>query len=184
MGKEEIELLPSGLVSCIIDGMEVRILKISPEKLAVRFSSRGEEIKDIKLAFYIFDEYRYEEMGIMNFNLEQIKEERFYFEYVFHIDDKHYSENVRKIFMDYSRYIMLKSYGDENEFSHEMVGYPADKDYDFYEYYSNQKKEWMSEVGDKSHSPLMEYVELALKIDNDTLWRKYLEKDIRNFKEY
>lgn len=30
----------------------------------------------------------------------------------------------------------------------------------------------------------MEYVELALKIDNDTLWEKYLAEDIRNFKEY
>lgn len=184
MGKEEIELLPSGLVSCIINGREVRILKISPEKLAVRFSSRNEDIKDIKLAFYIFDEYRYEEIGIMNFNIDQIIEERFCFKYVFSIDDKEYSENVRKVFRNYSRYIMLKSYGDENEFSHEMVGYPADKDYDFSDYYSHQKKEWMSELEYKGDSSLMEYVELALKIDNDTLWEKYLAEDIRNFKEY
>ncbi|MGM9935281.1 MAG: hypothetical protein ACI32Y_09180 [Clostridium sp.] len=184
MGKEEIELLPSGLVSCIINGREVRILKISPEKLAVRFSSRNEDIKDIKLAFYIFDEYRYEEIGIMNFNIDQIIEERFCFKYVFSIDDKEYSENVRKVFRNYSRYIMLKSYGDENEFSHEMVGYPADKDYDFFDYYSHQKKEWMSELEYKGDSSLMEYVELALKIDNDTLWEKYLAEDIRNFKEY
>ncbi|WP_293978622.1 hypothetical protein [uncultured Clostridium sp.] len=184
MGKKEIELLPSGLVSCIINGREVRILKISPEKLAVRFSSRNEDIKDIKLAFYIFDEYRYEEIGIMNFNIDQIIEERFCFKYVFSIDDKEYSENVRKVFRNYSRYIMLKSYGDENEFSHEMVGYPADKDYDFSDYYSHQKKEWMSELEYKGDSSLMEYVELALKIDNDTLWEKYLAEDIRNFKEY
>ncbi len=184
MGKKEIELLPSGLVSCIINGREVRILKISPEKLAVRFSSRNEDIKDIKLAFYIFDEYRYEEIGIMNFNIDQIIEERFCFKYVFSIDDKEYSENVRKVFRNYSRYIMLKSYGDENEFSHEMVGYPADKDYDFFDYYSHQKKEWMSELEYKGDSSLMEYVELALKIDNDTLWEKYLAEDIRNFKEY
>lgn len=184
MGKKEIELLPSGLVSCIINGREVRILKISPEKLAVRFSSRNEDIKDIKLAFYIFDEYRYEEIGIMNFNIDQIIEERFCFKYVFSIDDKEYSENVRKVFRNYSRYIMLKSYGDENEFSHEMVGYPADKDYDFSDYYSHQKKEWMSELEYKGDSSLMEYVELALKIDNDTLWEKYFAEDIRNFKEY
>lgn len=40
--EKKLELLPSGLASCLLDGEEVRILKISPERLTVRVA---EEIK-------------------------------------------------------------------------------------------------------------------------------------------
>jgi hypothetical protein len=50
--KEEVELLPSGLVSCLLDDREVRILKISPEKLTVRTAEEIEKIYCIKVVFY------------------------------------------------------------------------------------------------------------------------------------
>lgn len=34
--REEVELLSSGLASCLLNGKEVRILKISPESITVR----------------------------------------------------------------------------------------------------------------------------------------------------
>lgn len=58
MEKEEIELLPAGLASCLLDGREVRILKISPKKLTVRVAEELNEIGIVKVAFYIFEENR------------------------------------------------------------------------------------------------------------------------------
>ena len=35
---------------------------------------------------------------------------------------------------------MMKNYGYENQFSEEMVSYPAELDYDFYDSYIDQRK--------------------------------------------
>lgn len=62
MEKEEVELLPAGLITCLLDDKEVRIIKISPEKLTVRVAEEIEKISSIKVAFHKFDENRYEEV--------------------------------------------------------------------------------------------------------------------------
>ena len=51
----------------------------------------------------------------------------FYITYVFSIKDEAYLQNVRNTFNNYTRYIRLKSYSDDNYFSNEMVGYPSEK---------------------------------------------------------
>lgn len=184
MEREEFELLPSGLVSCLLDGIEVRILKISPRSLTIRISEEIKNIDEIKLGFYIFDEYRYKEIIIKDYTLFETIKGEFYLKYVFHIDDLEYLQNVRRIFRDYSRYIMLKTYGDDNEFSKEMVGYPSEKDYEFYKYYSHIKEDWISELNYENwNENIMNKVELAIKIDNDTLYKSYLNKNIKLLKE-
>ena len=55
MGKEEVEFMPSGLVTCFLNDSEVRIMKISPERITLRVSEKLEEIKKIKVVFYIFN---------------------------------------------------------------------------------------------------------------------------------
>lgn len=54
--REEVELLSSGLASCLLNGKEVRILKISPESITVRLSEEADEISKLVVAFYMFKE--------------------------------------------------------------------------------------------------------------------------------
>jgi hypothetical protein len=181
--KEEIELLPSGLVTCLLDGREVRILKISPRKLTVRLAEELNEIKSIRVAFYVFEENRYEEVFIKDYELVEKNKNDFYYVYAFSIDSQEYLYNVRRVFKDYSKYVMLKAFGEDNEFSKEMVGYPAEADYEFYNYYLEQKKDWMKELDYlEGKESVLESIELAVTLDNDILYKKYIDNDINNLK--
>lgn len=182
MGKEEVEFMPSGLVTCFLNDSEVRIIKISPKRITLRVSEKLKEIKKIKAAFYIFNEYRYEEVKIDNFRVIDEVIEEMWVEYTISTDNELFAKNVINIFRDYSKYIMLKSFGEEGEFSQDMMGYPAEKDYDFYKYYDDEKKEWMHNLNFKNSMDIQ--VELAVKIDNYVLYEEYLKRDINSFKEY
>lgn len=183
MEREEVEFLPSGLLTCLLNDTEVRILKISPKKLTVRLADDIDEIDCLKAIFYIFDESRYEEVTIKDYSIIEKRKGDFSLIYVFSIQGQQYSDNVRNIFKNYSKYVRLKAFGDDNEFSKEMVGYPAELDYEFYKYYLEQKKDWMSGLNySKWNNDIIDSIELAIALDNDILYKKYMDKDIRSFK--
>lgn len=183
MEKEEVELLPSGLVSCLIDDREVRILKISPKKLTVRLADEIEKIDSIKVAFYKFEECRYEEIVIQDYSLIGKIRSNFYFTYIFSVESQEYVCCVANIFKNYSNYIKLKVFSDDNEFSKEMVEYPSELDYEFYNCYFKQKKDWMSELNYSEWNENTIYpIELAISLDNNSLYTKYINKSITVFK--
>ena len=185
MIKEEIESIPSGLVSCIINNKEVTILKMSTESLTIRVLEKIEYIKLLKISFYNFKDYKYKEIEIKNFTINNEDKDEFYYTYDIFIDDKDYVENVKYIFRDYSKYVNLKVFGEENEFSKEMTGYPREKDYEFYEYYNTQKKEWISNLNYKNFNmDVLNSIEMAITLDNDDLYEKYIDNDKESFKEY
>ena len=182
MEREEVELLPSGLITCLLNSKEVRIMKISPERLTIRLAQEVKEINELKVIFYVFDENRYKEITIEKYNLINKGKHEFYVTYVFSIKDEIYLQNVRNAFNNYTRYIRLKAYSDDNDFSNEMVGYPSEKDYDFYEDYISQKQEWMANLNyDSFNYRILNSVELAINIDNYELYNKYLNEDIETF---
>ena len=180
--REEVELLPSGLITCLLNSKEVRIMKISPERLTIRLAQEVKEINELKVIFYVFDENRYKEITIEKYNLINKGKHEFYVTYVFSIKDEIYLQNVRNAFNNYTRYIRLKAYSDDNDFSNEMVGYPSEKDYDFYEDYISQKQEWMANLNyDSFNYRILNSVELAINVDNYELYNKYLNEDIETF---
>ncbi len=182
MEREEVELLPSGLITCLLNIKEVRIMKISPERLTIRLAQEVKEINELKVIFYVFDENRYKEITIEKYNLINKGKHEFYVTYVFSIKDEIYLQNVRNAFNNYTRYIRLKAYSDDNDFSNEMVGYPSEKDYDFYEDYISQKQEWMANLNyDSFNYRILNSVELAINVDNYELYNKYLNEDIETF---
>lgn len=182
MEREEVELLPSGLITCLLNSKEVRIMKISPERLTIRLAQEVKEINELKVIFYVFDENRYKEITIEKYNLINKGKHEFYVTYVFSIKDEIYLQNVRNAFNNYTRYIRLKAYSDDNDFSNEMVGYPSEKDYDFYEDYISQKREWMANLNyDSFNYRILNSVELAINVDNYELYNKYLNEDIETF---
>ncbi|AWI04440.1 hypothetical protein [Clostridium drakei] len=183
MEKEEVEFLPSGILTCLLNDREVRILKISPKKLTVRLADEIDKIDCLKVAFYIFDECRYEEVIIKNYSIIEKRKGDFSLTYVLSIEMHEYSDNVRNIFKKYSKYVRLKAFGYDNEFSKEMVGYPAELDYEFYNYYLEQKKEWLSHLNySEWNYNIIDSIELAIALDNDILYKKYMDKDIISFK--
>lgn len=182
MEREEVELLPSGLITCLLNSKEARIMKISPERLTIRLAQEVKEINELKVIFYVFDENRYKEITIEKYNLINKGKHEFYVTYVFSIKDEIYLQNVRNAFNNYTRYIRLKAYSDDNDFSNEMVGYPSEKDYDFYEDYISQKQEWMANLNyDSFNYRILNSVELAINVDNYELYNKYLNEDIETF---
>lgn len=182
MEHEEIELLPAGLVSCLLDGGEVRILKISPKELTVRVAEKIHKIGCIRVAFHVFKEGRYEELTISEYSIIEEREEDFYFTYVFSIELEEYSKSVRNIFKNYSKYVRLKAFGEGNEFSKEMVGYPIELDYEFYNFYLQQKKEWIKSVNcSTQNDSIRALLELAITLDNDILYKAYINKNINDF---
>ena len=69
MEREEVELLPAGLITCLLNNKVVRIVKISAKTLTVRLAQEIEDIRQLKVAFYIFDENKYEEIAIEQYDL-------------------------------------------------------------------------------------------------------------------
>ena len=66
-----------------------------------------------------------------------------------------------------------------------MTGYPSEKDYEFYEYYNTQKKEWISNLNYKNFNmDVLNSIEMAITLDNDDLYEKYIDNDKESFKEY
>ena len=182
--KQEIELFPAGLISCLLNNKEVRILKISPENLTLRVSEEVESINEIKVKFYIFDKSKYEEIYLESYKIVESIKSDFYISYKFNINDNNYFKNVKRTFSEYSKYVRLKAYGDGNEFSSDMINYPAELDYDFYEYYSEQKYNWLSKLDYEDYDiNIINNIEKAIKIDNYNLYKKYLDKDIDSFKK-
>jgi len=214
MDREESDLLPGGLVTCIINGKEVAIVKLSPNKLTIRlcddiekFNKQvecGNYVKDlnkenatlsIKTAFYNFKEYKYEEVIIEDYELVSIEKNEFYVNYSFVINNKEYAEKVDNIFKDYTRYVFFKNYGMDNEYSQEMVGYPAEKDYEFYSFFSDQKRQWMKELNysnyekessnnkEEKKNKNLKNIELAVSLHDDSLYKKFMNLNIKSFKD-
>lgn len=184
MEREEVEFLPSGLATCLINSSEMRIMKIAPNRLTFRAAEKIENIQEIKIAFYLFEEYRYEELIIKDYLIEEIKSEEFYCTYTILIQDELYFRSVRNTFKNYQKYIMDKAFGDGNDFSNEMVNYPAEDDYDFYGDYLEQKKEWLSGVNYAKYAEeYLERIDMAVNLDNFELYSMYLNNDLLSFKD-
>lgn len=175
---EELELVPSGLITCILNNIEVRIIKISKEKIEIRTADKVKDFNEIKIEFYIFKENIYKEAILLDYEIIEERCEEFQYVYEINIRDNNYSKLVEESFKNYYEYIKLKVYGDDNEFSKEMVNYPYEKDYDYYDDYAQEKKQWMSEI---KHNNI-DNVELAISLDNHNLYKLYINNNIDEFK--
>lgn len=208
MDREESDLLPGGLVTCLINENEVTVTKLSPYRLTIRLYddldrtfgvekkkvnvSKHDEViinkkgYTIKAAFYKFKDYKYKEVEIDNYEIIDKCKNEFYITYTLAIKSKEYEENVRDIFIDYSRYVMLKNYGVDNEYSEEMVGYPAENDYEFYSIFSEQKREWLKGLHYDDEYDIekrIRNIELAVSLHDDIMYKKFMELNMKSFKD-
>lgn len=175
-------VLPSGLVTCFIGDRELRILDMSPDKLSLRSSDEIKNIDSIKAAFYVFSQNRYEEIKINDFCIVQKVNEEFSTIYNFEIMDKSYADNVKKILSNYSKYVTLKTFGSESEFSQEMVNYPSQEDYKFYSFFNDMKRKWMRGITyEDFDQTVLSSIDYAVSLHNDAMYNKYLSLGIDKF---
>ena len=165
-------VLPSGLVTCFIGDRELRILDIACDRISLRLNEDIGGIASILVAFYVFSENRYEEIVINDFKLLNKENTEFYKIYRFEINDKYYSNNVKKILNNYSKYVTLKTFGSESEFSQEMVNYPSQEDYKFYSFFDDMKREWMKDIYYEDYDDtVLSSVDYAVSLHNDNMYK-------------
>ena len=182
MLKEEADLIPSGLVTLFVNNKEVRILSLRTDGFRFRISEKINKINSLMIAFYKFKYNKYKELELKNYTIKSEEVKEFYTIYNIEICNDEYKELVKYILRDYSKYVNLKVFGDENEFSKEMVNYPAEKDNDFYKYYEDEKRIWMKDLNYENID--LNKFSLAVSLDNDLLYKKYLEMDLKDFKSF
>lgn len=182
MEKEVAEYLPSGLITCVLNGREVKIIKISPWKMVLRLSEKVDRLSELKAAFCNFNDFSYNEINIKNCSIEESVEKEFYEECTINIDDEEFVKEVRQSVKKYWNYVMAKNYGEESQFSGEMANYPWKEDQYFSTSFEEEKKSWIESSLNKEWHQEEEFIpELAVALDNRMLCQEFLRNDIDIF---
>lgn len=178
MRKEEVEFVPSGIIACFIDNNEVSVNRISPRSLTIRVVDKIDYKANVLVSFYNFEENKFNNVVINEFIIEKEIKKEFCYYYTIVINNSEFEMYEKKSISDYNNYVLLKNSSIDNNFSKEMVNYPSDKDYDFYEYYEDQKKKWMNLINKID----LRLFEVAINIDNYDLYNSYLLNQFEDFK--
>ena len=172
MANQMVSDIPSGILACKIDGVEVKIKEISPFEVKILSVDYLDEARVMEFSYYILDMRKYKTIGIRDFKNVGVEKKEFYNIYVYQIDNLQYKEMIDFVFKQYYRYIMLKMNSYDNSFSEELVGYPAELDETFGTSFSDEK--WIETISvlDK---------EIAISLENTTLWEAYLKDELHQY---
>lgn len=176
-----VELIPSSLVACFVNGIEVRILQLAYEGFSFRMAERVEKLENLTLQYFQFSESSYQTVEIRDYCIE-IEETDFYVIYTIRTEQNDYKMHTDAIIKDYSNYISLKLSGDDAYLSQQMVNYPAEADEEYYDTWEEQKKEFFLPLQYISYQVSEQY-EFALSLDSPMRYQKYLAMDIKQFKQ-
>ena len=177
-----VEKIPSGLVTCQIDGTEVRILELSNEGFVIRTAEELACISKVQVNFFQFQESKYEEIQLETFQVLEGQQEDFYYIYTILTSQREYRRQAVAIIRDYTEYIMLKLSGDDSYCSMQKVGYPAELEEKFSDSFEQQKEEWFSELCNTANESIWQSeFELALCLDQHSKYQQYLKLGIQPF---
>lgn len=180
-----VENIPSGLVTCHIDGREVRILELSNEGFVVRTAEELNHISHVQVNFFQFEESRYTEIVLNSFDVMQVQQQDFFYIYAIITSQKEYQREAVATIRDYTEYITLKMSGDDGYCSMQKVGYPAELEEleeEFSSSFELQKEEWFSGINDVvNDSTWQSEFEFAICLDNHVKYQQYLKLGIHLF---
>ena len=181
---EVVSEIPSGLLTCKVDGEETGILEISPESLLVRLPSKLEEKTELEVFYYDFKNCTYRSLKYPEVFWESVptkkEEERFFKCYRTRTKDVQWQEMFSFVVQQYYHYILLKTKSVGNEFSKELVGYPEEKDETFDEDYFSWKARIQEEL---KGNHLIEAIcqmdtELAISLENPRSFQMFLDEKL------
>ena len=178
-----VESIPSSLVTCFVQGMEVRIVELAYEGFSFRVAKKRGEVKDITLNFLQFEQSSYHSVVLEDFNIE-CEEYSFYVLYTVMTSQPEYVTYAKEIIQKYGQYISLKLSGDDGYLSEVMVGYSAEEDESYYKTWEEQKKDWFGSLNFTDMPVEVENTyELALSIDNPRWYNEYLSMGLCKFQQ-
>ena len=160
-------MIPFGLLSGFMDRKEIRITELAEEGFRFRLAENTASPESFLVCFYDMEKADYHEIEIRNYTIEEDKVSselaEFCTEYIVFVNNESYRQEVRKLQGQYSRYIRLKLEDDDEELARVLTGYPEKKPIDYYNLEERQNYS----------------LETAIEIDRPELYRKYLQRDIK-----
>ncbi len=173
---ELIENIPFGLAACFLNGEQFTVTAISDTAVCVRLD-REVQVHALVLYLYRRDEAKWIKVEPKQRIITSCEKERYGFRLTIAVDDAEYRQAVRRTLSEYAEFIRLKS-EDEEWAAHELTGCPYAETEE--ETLSAQKKHRFSGIGSFS---VPENIELALSLDNDAAYRRFLQLPIDVFAE-
>ena len=177
---DEISKVPSGILTCLIDDVEVGVIGVSGKSIAVRTAEPLEHNPRVDIKGYVYSHNMYKSWNAEYKDMELVQQDEA--AYVYRIHFTEHCQLIQDVLVDYNKYIIMKSNSIGNEFSKDMTGYPEELD----DYYYGSYEEQVDQLSPLSLQGIVEMldkknVELAVSIDNPIAYAAYLS---RSDKEY
>ena len=172
MADQMVSDIPSGILACKIDGVEVKIKEISPFEVKILSVDCLDEARVMEFSYYILDTRKYKTIEISDLKNVGVEKREFYDIYFYQIDNPQYKEMIDFVFKQYYRYIMLKMESYDNSFSEELVGYPAELDETFG--FAVSDENWIEQI-------IASGKEIAISLENAKLWNGYLKDELHQY---
>ena len=173
---ELIENIPFGLAACFLNGEQFTVTAISDTAVCVRLD-REIPVQKVTLYLYRRAEAAWRKIEPKQWRIASCEKEQYGFRLMIAVDDAEYRQAVRSTLSEYAEFIRLKS-EDEEWAAHELTGCPYAETEEAT--LSEQKKHRFSGI---TGFPVPEDTELALSLDNDEAYRRFLQLPFDAFTE-
>lgn len=182
-----VEMIPFGLLAGFYGEKEIRITKLSEEGFCFRVGTESEITKlqeTFRICFFDLQQTRYQEITVTPATWRVEKRTEFYLSYAVAVRQEEYCFAVRKLLLEYDRYIRLKLQEDDSALEEQMTGYPADEDEVFAESFQQQINLWFDAGKEMpkqvQKQPESEMPEFALNLDHPRAYRQFLSQDLES----
>lgn len=174
MNYEVVSGIPSGILACKIGENEVAIRRISPEHIEIQVTEKiVKEVDELEFYYYSLAEASYRRLEVRIAHCITVEEGDLFYSYSYAINDVGYREMFEFVVKQYYQYIMLKSEAYDNQFSKELVGYPAEKD----ELFSVDYGAWCNTESIIRKIEELDF-EVAISLENEIGYRGYLAGEV------
>lgn len=183
-----VKMLPSGLVSCLVNGSEVQIVEMSDEAFCIRTVKPVRKDSEFQINLFDFNHSKYHEVKLEQVRIVDESQETFYWITTVVTDSKQYREYTQMVIRNYTKYIRLKISADD-EFQEELTGYPTKLDEDIVRDFQHQKLQWFQKdiqgaSQAKVHcNSILGEAEFSIVIDQPKQYEQYLTYGIEEYKK-
>ena len=166
-------LIPGGLATVLVNGVQKRIDALSPEKLAIESADPIGWPCHLTLCIYSFCSAGFQEIPLTDVRLLSSDQSVWSRIYTFSIQDAAYRQAVSALCKDYVRYVRLV---EEDSVSQTLVGYPDESSQHFPATLDDARREWFSGLDFSLDVPF----ELSMSIDRPSLYERFLNTDAQS----
>lgn len=181
--EQTAETLPTGILTCMINGEEAGIQEFSPSHIQIRLPDKlAVEIEETVIRYYSLKERKYHSLPLKKILWQNPVEKEFWWEYSGIVKDEEYKNVIFFIMKQYYDYILLKTQSTDSEAAEALIGYPAAEDEIFDGDYSVWRKEQERLIEDAALTDFLLKldVELAISLDNQLCYEAFIRGELEN----